>query len=156
MLTERAKYARYELRDIGDEDARSRICGVEPERVRPGVNALMLVDPLDTASAQAPAVYDAGNWPTIYLTGPGGRRGFQRKPHISNAGRVPDTWWSHEEVGHNRAARKEIKGLFAGPHPFATPKPERLLQHIIPIATDPGDLVQIGRASCRDRVCQYV
>ncbi|HEY9555785.1 MAG TPA: site-specific DNA-methyltransferase [Acidimicrobiales bacterium] len=141
MLTELSKYARYELRDIGDEDARSRICGVEPERVRPGVNALMLVDPLDTASAQAQAVYDAGNWPTIYLTGPGGRRGFQRKQHISNAGRVPDTWWSHEEVGHNRAAKNEIKALFAGQHPFATPKPERLLQRIIHIATDPGDIV---------------
>src|SRR3546814_474496 len=100
-----------------------------------------LVDPLDTASAQAQAVYDAGNWPTIYLTGPGGRRGFQRKQHISNAGRVPDTWWSHVEVGHNRAAKNEIKALFAGQHPFATPKPERLLQRIIHIATDPGDIV---------------
>ncbi|MBL8777544.1 MAG: site-specific DNA-methyltransferase [Acidimicrobiales bacterium] len=141
MLTELSRYARYEPRDIGDEEARARICGVEPELVRPGVKALMLVDPLDTASAQAQAVYDAGNWPTIYLTGPGGSRGFQRKQHISDAGRVPDTWWSHEEVGHNRAAKNEIKALFAGQHPFATPKPERLLQRIIHIASEPGDIV---------------
>lgn len=141
MLSELARYARYELRDIGDEEARSRICGVEPERVRPGVKALMLVDPLDTAAAQAQSVYDAGTWPTIYLTGPGGRRGFQRKQYISDTGRVPETWWSHEEVGHNRAAKNEIKALFPGQHPFATPKPERLLQRIIRISTDPGDLV---------------
>lgn len=141
MLAELAKYARYELRDIGDEEARSRICGVEPDRVRPGVNALILVDPLDTAAVQAQAVYDAGTWPTIYLTGPGGSRGFQRKQYISDTGRVPETWWSHEEVGHNRSAKNEIKALFPGQHPFATPKPERLLQRIIRISTDPGDLV---------------
>src|SRR3546814_7706670 len=75
MLTELSKYARYELRDIGDEDASSRICGVEPERVRPGVNALMLVDPPATASAQAQAVSEAGKWATIHTPGPGGRHG---------------------------------------------------------------------------------
>src|SRR3546814_16229793 len=91
----------------------------------------MLVDPLDTASAQAQAVYDAGNWPTIYLTGPGGRRGFQRKQHISHAGRVADTWWSHEEVGHNRAAKTEVTALFHGQHPSAPPQPGRLVQRTL-------------------------
>lgn len=141
MLTEMSRYARYELRDVGDAEERARICGVEPGNVRAGVKALMLVDSLDTAAAQAQEVYDAGNWPEIYLTGPGGRRGFQRKQHISDAGRVPETWWSHEEVGHNRSAKNEIKALFAGQHPFATPKPERLLQRIIHIATEPGGIV---------------
>lgn len=105
------------------------------------MKALMLAEPVATASARAQAVYDAGNWPTIYLTGPGGSRGFQRKQHISDTGRVPDTWWPHEDVGHNRSAKNEIKALFAGVLPFSTPKPERLLQRIIRIGSNPGDIV---------------
>lgn len=53
----------------------------------------------------------------------------------------PVTWWSNTQVGHNRAAKTEIKSLFPGMHPFATPKPEALLERVIHIASDPGDLV---------------
>ena len=45
--------------------------------------------------------------------------------------RMPTTWWPHEEVGHNDEAKKEILKLFSEIEPFATPKPERLLQRII-------------------------
>jgi adenine-specific DNA-methyltransferase len=55
-------------------------------------------------------------------------------------GLVPWTWWPHEEVGHNDEAKKEILELF-DLEPFDTPKPERLLNRIIQIATDPGDVV---------------
>ncbi len=56
---------------------------------------------------------------------------------------VPWTWWPYEEVGENREARKEAKELLGDKTDvtFATPKPERLLQRIIEIATNPGDLV---------------
>jgi adenine-specific DNA-methyltransferase len=57
------------------------------------------------------------------------------------AGVVPETWWPHSDVGHNQEAKQEIKILFAGVTPFATPKPERLLERIIHIATAPGDIV---------------
>ena len=50
------------------------------------------------------------------------------------------TIWLHSEVGHNHEAREEIKAFDAA-DPFTTPKPERLLQRIIHIATNPGDLV---------------
>ena len=53
----------------------------------------------------------------------------------------PMTLWSHEDVGHNHGAIEEIKRLFPNEEPFATPKPERLLQRIIEIATNPGDVV---------------
>ncbi|MFO1233450.1 MAG: site-specific DNA-methyltransferase [Paenacidovorax caeni] len=53
---------------------------------------------------------------------------------------VPQTWWSYEEVGHTQDAKKEIVSLF-GQDVFGTPKPERLLQRILHIATNPGDLV---------------
>ncbi|MGH3977044.1 MAG: site-specific DNA-methyltransferase, partial [Pseudonocardiaceae bacterium] len=141
MLEQMSKYATYELREIDDATDRARICGVSTHEVRAGVKAIMLAEPLPVAAARASAVYEAGHWPTLYLTGPDGTRGIQRKQHISDTGRVPETWWPHLEVGHNRAAKIEIKALFPGVHPFATPKPERLLQRIIHIGSDPGDIV---------------
>jgi adenine-specific DNA-methyltransferase len=54
---------------------------------------------------------------------------------------VPWTWWPSEEVGHTDEAKKEIHALFGKVDAFETPKPERLMQRIITIATNPGDLV---------------
>ncbi len=53
---------------------------------------------------------------------------------------VPKSVWLYEEVGENRNARQEVK-KFDIKIPFSTPKPERLLQQIIHIATNQGDLV---------------
>ena len=50
------------------------------------------------------------------------------------------TIWTFDEVGHNDESKKEMRGLF-GDNLFGTPKPERLLQRILHIATHPGDLV---------------
>lgn len=50
------------------------------------------------------------------------------------------TIWLHEEVGHNQDAKKEIK-QFNSKDVFDTPKPEKLLERIIHLATNPGDLV---------------
>ena len=55
-------------------------------------------------------------------------------------GIVPWTWWPHEEAGHTDESKKEIQALF-GANTFDTPKPERLLERIIHIATNKGDLV---------------
>ncbi len=55
-------------------------------------------------------------------------------------GSVPRTLWFAADVDQTRTARKEMKELFPD-DPFATPKPERLLQRVIHIATNPGDLV---------------
>jgi len=54
---------------------------------------------------------------------------------------VPWTWWPSEEVGHTDEAKKEIHALFGKVDAFETPKPERLMQRIITIATNPGDLI---------------
>ena len=56
-------------------------------------------------------------------------------------GRTPDTWWISNEVGHNQEAKREIIQLFGRDDPFATPKPERLIERILTLATNPGDLV---------------
>ena len=55
-------------------------------------------------------------------------------------GVVPQTWWSYEDVGHTQDAKKEVVALFES-EVFGTPKPERLLQRILHIATNPSDLV---------------
>lgn len=56
------------------------------------------------------------------------------------AGIVPLTVLLQNEVGGNSEAKKEVRS-FNETNIFATPKPERLIQRILHIATNPGDLV---------------
>jgi adenine-specific DNA-methyltransferase len=56
-------------------------------------------------------------------------------------GFVPWTWWPSDEVGHTDQAKKEMHGLLGREDAFGTPKPEALIQRILHIATNPGDLV---------------
>ena len=56
-------------------------------------------------------------------------------------GLVPSTLWLYQDVGTTGEAKNEITDLFPGDTPFSTPKPERLLQRILRISTNPGDLV---------------
>lgn len=57
-------------------------------------------------------------------------------------GVVPKTIWFREEVGDNSEGKKEIKKFIDDNNDvFTTPKPERLLERIIHIATNEGDWV---------------
>ena len=56
-------------------------------------------------------------------------------------GVAPWTWWPSDEVGHTDSSKKEIMELFGKDNIFDTPKPETLIQRIIHIASNPGDLV---------------
>lgn len=56
-------------------------------------------------------------------------------------GMVPWTWWPHTEAGHYQDGKKESQALFGRDSAFSTPKPERLIQRVLEIATNPGDLV---------------
>ena len=56
-------------------------------------------------------------------------------------GLVPSTLWLYQDVGTTGEAKNETTGLFPGEIPFSTPKPERLIQRILHIATNPDDLV---------------
>lgn len=56
-------------------------------------------------------------------------------------GVTPWTWWPSEEVGHTDESKKEIHALFGKKDAFDTPKPERLIQRVIQIATNENDLV---------------
>jgi len=55
-------------------------------------------------------------------------------------GITPVTIWPHEEVGHNQDAKKEVKA-FNADNVFSTPKPEKLIQRVLQLATNEGDLV---------------
>jgi adenine-specific DNA-methyltransferase len=75
-----------------------------------------------------------------------GPNGTQKVPRIKNflseiqQGMMPMSLWKHSLAGHNQEAAKEMLGLF-GIDKFTTPKPERLIQTVLNIATKQGDLV---------------
>jgi len=56
------------------------------------------------------------------------------------AERPPSTFWLNADVGHNHEAKLEAQVLNRA-DVFGTPKPERLLQRVLHLATHPNDLV---------------
>lgn len=56
-------------------------------------------------------------------------------------GLVPFTIWGSVETGTNDDAKRHLLAMFPDIEVFDTPKPETLLERIIHISTNPGDLV---------------
>lgn len=56
-------------------------------------------------------------------------------------GLVPFTVWGSSDVGTNDDAKRHLLDLFPDQSVFDTPKPEELIERIIHIATNPGELV---------------
>jgi adenine-specific DNA-methyltransferase len=56
-------------------------------------------------------------------------------------GLVPFTVWGTADTGTNDDAKRHLMMLFPHREVFDTPKPELLIERIIHIATNPGDLV---------------
>lgn len=135
------QWAPYELRDLHDEEERAKVCGISPREVRPGIKAIVLSVPVEEAAKIARNRYEEGSWPLMYFTG-GGTGGMRRKRYLDESqGRVCDNLWLHEEVGHTDEAKKGLKKLFDGSAPFDTPKPVRLLDRILTIASDKDSIV---------------
>lgn len=60
------------------------------------------------------------------------------------AGVVPQTLWFYKDVGHTQDAKKELLAILDfdwSDDVFITPKPTRLIQRILQIATDPDSIV---------------
>ena len=55
-------------------------------------------------------------------------------------GMVATTTWRFEDVGSTQDAKKEVKVLNPN-DPFATPKPERLIERVFTLGSNEGDLV---------------
>lgn len=121
---------------------RSERSGVPIDSLREDVADLRLALPLEQSSAIAQERYAQGCWPRVYFTH-SGRGGLKAKVYLDEVSdsRAPRTMWFHSEVGHSRSAKHEISDLFPQQSAFATPKPERLIQRIIFVASNPGDVV---------------
>ena len=73
-------------------------------------------------------------------------KGYGVQPYLrqyadSSNTRPPETLWPSVDTGHSQEGKEEVKALFPGIVPFSTPKPERLLERIIHIGSNPGDIV---------------
>ena len=89
----------------------------------------------------AMAVLEKGPWPKYYFMNKG-KGGIAKKTYISDVGGMPPTnLWEYRDVGHTDEAKKELMVLFGGKSPFDTPKPVRLIERILKIATDKNALV---------------
>lgn len=71
---------------------------------------------------------------------------IKRRTYLCDSRGLPPSslWIDLEETGHNRQAKYEQKSLFPKWNKgkwFATPKPEKLVEKVLLITTNPGDLV---------------
>lgn len=131
------EWADYELREIDDVEKRREVCGTDnvPEHIK----AILLVD--DSQIQKGMTRYNKGHWPILTFTN-NGKGGMRRKTYLTNVqGRVPTNLWQFSEVGHTDEAKKELIAIFGGKSPFDTPKPTRLLERILTIATQKDSIV---------------
>ena len=134
-------WCEYELRDLGDEAKRAEICGVSVDEIRKNIKGIVLKHDLNTSRERAKEIYNKGPWPKYFFT-KGGLGGIRRKTYITEVeGKIPTNYWSFDEVGHTDEAKKELKEIFGGKSPFDTPKPTRLIERILDIATDDNSII---------------
>lgn len=141
MLEIMSGWTQYELRDIQDCEQRAIVCGVSADAVRADVKAIMLSKPIEEARSDAEKIMKRGQWPRFFFT-KGGKGGIARKTYLENVGgRLPTNYWPFSETGHTDEAKKEILSIFDGRATFDTPKPVRLIEFILKIASDPETIV---------------
>ncbi len=135
------EWACYELRDINDAQARAAICGVEASEVRDNIKAVVLSEPIESASGKASEILSHGPWPKWYLSN-GGKGGIAKKTYLAAVeGKLPTNLWFYEDVGHTDEASKELKAMFDGKAVFQNPKPSRLIRRVLQIACPEDGLV---------------
>lgn len=141
MLEYMNGWCQYKLEDLHDEEERAKVCGISKDEVRKDVKAIVLAKSLEESKKEAEAVYKRGQWPRFYFTN-GGKGGIRRKTYLDAVGgRLPTNFFNYEECGHTDEAKKEIKAIFDGSAPFDTPKPTRLIERILQIATDKDSII---------------
>ena len=122
----------------------------------------------DDHLANAPVIQDAQNkafeilhskhWPILHFGKTGlGRPSIKRYLNDVKKGKVPITYWAHEEYdditeigsqswnheesGHSETGKKELDGLLGKGHGFDTVKPLKLFKKIIQLWCPPNGLV---------------
>lgn len=134
-------WADYELRDINDADKRAKVCGISPDEVRQNVPAIVLSHSLEEAKEKANQVLARGQWPRFFFTR-NGLGGIRRKTYLEAVGGKPATnLWTFTETGHTDEAKKELLSIFESKTQFDTPKPARLIERILQIASDKDSII---------------
>ena len=134
-------WCEYELADLKDDEKRAEICGVSVEDVRKDIKGIVLKHSIDVSREKAQMVLENGPWPKFFFT-KGGHGGIRRKTYLTEVeGRKVTNLWPFSEVGHTDEAKKELKEIFGGKSPFDTPKPTRLLERILDIATGENSII---------------
>lgn len=140
MLDAMGQWAEYELKDISDEEERARVCGVSVSDVRKDVCAIVLKESLENASEKAKQIME-GVLPEFYFSKKGTGT-LSRKAYIKEvSGRPVTNFWSYEETGHTDEASRLLKSIFGGNAVFDTPKPPRLIDRILQIASNPDSVI---------------
>ncbi len=141
MLEFMCGWGNYELRELDDSHERAAVCGVKDDEVRQGVKAIILSEPIELAAEKAKEVYNRGKWPKFYFT-KNGLGGIRRKTYLENVGgKLPTNFWAFTETGHTDEAKKEMLAIFDGKATFDTPKPHRLIEFVLKIASDPDSII---------------
>ena len=141
MLEYMNGWCQYKLEDLHDEEERAKVCGISKDEVRKDVKAIVLSKSLEESKKEAEAVYKRGQWPRFYFTS-NGNGGIRRKTYLENVEGKPATnLWLFKDVGHTDEAKKEILSIFNGNSVFDTPKPTRLIERILQIATDKDSII---------------
>lgn len=141
MLECMNEWCAYELKELDDAHERATVCGVSDEEIRKGVKAIVLSESLETSRKKAEEVYKRGRWPRFFFT-KGGKGGITRKTYLQNVGgKLPTNFWPFSETGHTDEAKKEMLAIFNGRATFDTPKPTRLIEFVLKVASDKNAIV---------------
>lgn len=140
MFSIMQEWATYKLHPLDDYDKRIEICGQDAD-VPKEIPSIVLVNPDESTYIKSKERYCKGTWPILYFTSKG-KGGIACKRYLEDmGGRIATNLWTYEEVGHTDEAAKELKLIFEGKSPFDTPKPARLLEQILRIASDPNSII---------------
>jgi len=149
----------YEERLLDDADRRAKAAQVvEPNKILPGVKALMVKGDLKGARGRAEQILADGPWPAVYFGVSGeGRPAHKRYLEDVKKGSVPMTYWAdddhhfptmlgsvsweHAQSGHSQTGVDELSAIVGRDHGFKTVKPLRLIQKIIQLWCPPEGLV---------------
>ena len=141
MLAAMNQWCPYKLFDLNDEEKRAQVCGVSVQDIRKDVLGIVLDIPLDEAKIKAESIYANGVLPEFYFS----KKGYgalSRKAYIKEvSGRPVTNFWPFDETGHTDEASRLLKALFDGAVVFDTPKPPRLIERILDIASNDNSII---------------
>lgn len=141
MMRIMSQWADYKYEELNDKNQRASVCKVDVDNVRENIKAIMLAESLESARTKAETIQKNGPWPILYFT-KNGLGGMRRKTYLDKVeGTPPTNYFPWSDVGHTDEATKELIDIFGGESPFDTPKPTRLLERILTIATHKDSII---------------